>query len=112
MIDFTAAQKRASPDHVVRNRRAMSLIRPFVPRFEDWNQRAAQASATALSKLASPAERDQQIQILTMLRNEVENAYEEFEAAVAGEHQHSRIDDLRAAFLRLRHVLSRWQRGN
>jgi hypothetical protein len=112
MIDFTAAQKRASPDHVVRSRRAMSLIRPFVPRFEDWNQRAAQASATALSKLASPAERNQQIQILTALRAEVENAYEEFEAAVNGERQHSRIDDLRAAFLRLRHVLSRWQRGN
>jgi hypothetical protein len=112
MIDFTAAQKRASPEHVVRNRRAMSLIKPFVSRFEDWNQRAARASATALSKLASPAERDQQIQILTMLRNEVENAYEEFEAAVAGEHQHSRIDDLRAAFLRLRHVLSQWELSN
>ena len=112
MIDFTASQKRASPEHVARSRRAMSLIRPFVPRFEEWNQRAAKASATALSKLASPAERNQQIQILTMLRDEVESAYEEFEAAVTGEPQHSRIDDLRAAFLRLRQVLSQWERGN
>lgn len=80
----------------------MILIRPFVPRFEDWNQRAAKASATALSHVTSPAERAQQAKNLALLHSEVDKAYQEFETAVAGQPPHRRIDDLRAAFQRLR----------
>ena len=109
MIDFTAGLKRSSPLDVVKSRRALSLIRPYAARFEGWNQRAAKASATALSRITSPEERAEQFNKLALLYEEVEQAYEEFEAAVAGEPPHSRIDDLRAAFLRLLQVLCRWR---
>jgi len=109
MSDFMAQPKRQPIKGLVQARHALALIKPFVARFEDWNHRAAKASATALSHVSTPTERSQQVQLLSAFYDEVDAAYNEFETVIAGEPPHSRIDDLRAAFLRLRSVLERWR---
>lgn len=109
MTDFMASPRRQSPAHVDQKRHALELIRPFVPRFEEWNQQAAKASATALSHVSSPSQKASQARVLSSLYNEVAGAYEQFETAVAGAPPHSRIDDVRAAFVRLIAVLEPWR---
>lgn len=109
MSDFMAQPKRQSSEHTVKARHALKLIKPYVPLFEGWNQRAAKASATALSHVSSTGERAQQARVLRDLFEEVRASYDEFETEVAGEPQHSRIDDIRAAFTRLMDVLGHWR---
>lgn len=100
---------RQSSSGIADRRRAMELIRPFVPLFEEWNHRAARASALALSRLASAEERAEQARVLADLYREVDKSYEEFESTVASAPRHGRIDDLRAAFQRLRGILEHWR---
>ena len=49
MTDFMGAPRRQSKAHVEPTRKALELIRPFVPLFDDWHRRAAKAGATALA---------------------------------------------------------------
>lgn len=112
VTDFVAAPKRRMSIDVAQSRRAMAVIRPFVSQFEGWNLRAARASATALSHVASPAEQAEQARNLASLYVEVDQAFEEFERTVVDEPRHGRIDDLRAAFVRLRSVLEHWRGAN
>lgn len=109
MTDFVAQSKRRSSEHVLSTRHALTLIKPYLSRFENWNHRAARASAAAMSSMSLPVERAQQAQLLAELFREVDETYDEFEAQVAGEPSHGRINDLRAAFLRLRSMLERWR---
>lgn len=101
-------QRQTSAD-VVTQRRVLTLIKPFALQFEDWNHRAAKAGAIALSHVQSKDERARQAEILAALFQEVDEAYEDFESAVAGRPNHTRIDDLRAAFRRLCDLLGRWR---
>jgi hypothetical protein len=109
MTDFMGAPRRQSKAHVEPTRKALELIRPFVPLFDDWHQRAAKAGATALAHAPSASERAQLALQLAALYAEVNTAYREFETAVADAPRHSRIDDLRAAFQRLLGTLEPWR---
>ena len=113
MTDFTPApSRRRLPDKVDAKHKALALIRPYAKQFENWNRKAAFAAAIALSHVTSPEERAEQEQLLSELCREVDELYEDFETAVAGETGHSRIDDLRHAFERLRSNLSQWRKPN
>jgi hypothetical protein len=107
-----AGRQRQLPEEVSRSRRANALVRPFARRFEDWNHRAAKASAHAISHLSSAEERAAQEQVLAMLYREVEAANHDFEQAVAGQPEHGRINDIRNAFARLIATLRPWGIGN
>jgi hypothetical protein len=110
MTDFLSPTKRrAMSERVAAERTTMATIKPFMPRFEEWNHRAAKASATAMSPLSSLNETAEQKRILASLCREIEEAYEHFESAIAGSPSHGRIDDLRAAFCRLLQVLDPWR---
>src|SRR5690349_7542326 len=108
MTDLGAPSRRRTPTDIMESRRATAAIRPFVTRFEEWNHRAAKATAGALSHLSTEPERQEYASTLAKLHQEVHQAYEEFEAAVSGTPRHGRIEDLRAAFLRLLTILGRW----
>lgn len=101
--------RRRPPQEVAARRQALQIIRPFQTRFEDWNHRAARASAAILSHVTTEAEKTQHREDLAALRAEVEAAYAEFLDAVAGRPPHGRIDDVDAAFERLLSVLGRTQ---
>jgi hypothetical protein len=107
--DVTSSGRREPNAAQVNTRRVTELLRPFVGRFDDWNRRAARASATALSHVTTAAEKVHHQRKLRELYHEVESAYEEFEQVVAGEGYHSRIEDVRSAFRRLRGVLGDWR---
>lgn len=106
MSEFgSQSSRRASQDSVRQHRRAAKAIAPFVGNFADWNRRAAQASAAVFSLASSERDRENHRQVLAALRSEVEASFRDFEAAVAGEPPHSRIDDIRHAFERLRDMV-------
>ena len=100
-------RRRRPPQELAARQQAVAIIRPFLPRFEDWNHRAARASASILSHVTTEPEKKRHRDDLAQLRGEVEAAYDEFQSAVAGQPPHSRIDDVDAAFERLLSVLRR-----
>lgn len=100
-------RRRRPPEELAARRQATQIIRPFLSRFEDWNHRAARASASILSHVTTEPEKARHRDDLAQLRSEVEAAYDEFQSAVAGQPPHSRIDDVDAAFERLLSVLRR-----
>jgi len=104
--DFVASQHKR---HVASEARheVIQLIRPFLGRFEDWNIRAARASATILSHMTAEVEKTAQRQRLTDLRSEIEAEYARFEAATAGRRGLARVADVDAAFGRLLSMLRR-----
>lgn len=108
MTDLDTTPRRRRPSHdLAARQQATQIIRPFLTRFEDWNHRAARASASILSHVTTEAEKARHRDDLAQLRAEVEANYGEFLTAVAGEPQHGRIDDVDAAFERLLGVLRR-----
>lgn len=100
-------RRRRPPQELAARQQAVAIIRPFLPRFENWNHRAARASASILSHVTTEPEKTQHREDLALLRAEVEAAYGEFTSAAAGATPHSRIDDIDAAFERLLAVLGR-----
>ena len=108
MVDLTTPRRR---DEVAEHRRVLHLVRPFMDRFPDWNHRAARASATILSHVTLPEEKQEHRRLLDDLNAEVEAAYAQFEAIVAGHPYHSRIADIRAAFERLLVILQQNRGG-
>ena len=104
--DFVASQHKR---HVASEARheVIQLIRPFLGRFEDWNIRAARASATILSHMTADAEKSAQRARLSELRAEIEAEYARFEAATKGRGGLARVADVDAAFRRLLAMLRR-----
>lgn len=100
-------RRRRPPQELAARQQAVQAIRPFLPRFEDWNHRAARASASILSHMTTEAEKARHRDDLANLRAEVEAAHGEFTSAAAGLPPHSRLDDVEAAFERLLSVLGR-----
>jgi hypothetical protein len=107
--DLQAGRLRRPSENAAKARSANALVRPFVKRFEDWNHRAAKASAHALSQTTSADEKAAQGQLLAKLYSEVDVASREFEETVSGQPPHGRIDDIRNAFARLLVNLRPWR---
>jgi hypothetical protein len=74
------------------------LIEPFVSKFEDWNNRAAQIGATLASPLVAGSSRPAQRRLLRALIEEVETAQASFASTVSEARDNGRISDVRAAF--------------
>lgn len=105
-LDSLPRRRRPSQELAVR-RQALQTIRPFLDRFEDWNHRAARASAAILSHVTTEPEKVTHRDELARLRAEVEAAHAQFLTTIAGHPPHSRIDDVDAAFERLLSALRR-----
>jgi hypothetical protein len=86
-------------------RRALEVVRPYLPRLENWNHRAARISGILLSHITIEAEKARQRELLAGLIEEVAAARAEFEEAVEHEPRHSRISDVQAALNRLLSIL-------
>lgn len=106
-VSDVSPRRRSSPPQAVARKQAVRLVKPFLDRFEDWNQRAARASAAILSRAPNDEEKSQYRADLAELRAEVEASYTEFTQVTAGQPRHSRIDDVANAFERMLSVLSR-----
>lgn len=86
-------------------RQALAVVRPFLPRLEDWNHRAAKLTGMLFSHITSEAEKARQRELLSELIEEVEASRIEFETAIEYEPPHGRIADVQAAFNRLLSIL-------
>lgn len=104
-IHYNTPRRRQSPTGVVAHRQALLLVKPFMNRFEDWNQRAAYAGAAILSLAGNPDEQSQHLANLAALRDEIETSYVEFKKVTTDQPRNSRIDDVANAFERLLSVL-------
>lgn len=95
---------RTTSEDVRRRRAVLPIIKPYLDRFEEWNYQAARHIAVLTSSLTDADQKAAARVELKSLRSDVDEAYASF-LADASAISHSRIDDLRNAFERLRKVL-------
>jgi len=105
-LDPSEPRRRKLNDDVAATRAALRLLRPFLAKFENWNELAARHNALGVSSFTDEDQKQEARVRLTQLRGEVSSSYEQFAEVVAG-HNHSRVDDLRHAFKRLIETLDR-----
>lgn len=96
---------RAVPVNTTSNRLVLPTIQPYLSKFENWNKRAAHLTAFLVYRQASPEEVELRFTALEELAAEVDAILAEFEESAASLPRHSRVDDLRAAFSRLKAIL-------
>lgn len=94
-------QHRSSPIRSVEKRRAIETLKPFVGALSGWNSKAAFLKSRAESPYSSDEDRTLARLECGGLLAEVRHRHIEFRSAVKGEPQHSRLDDVDAAFQRL-----------
>lgn len=97
--------RRALTPAQIANRRAKAMLRPYISQLSNWNERAAKSGAMLHSYVATPADKTARQEELAQILSEVEAALAEFETVVATQPSHSRVVDVRSAFLRLKSTL-------
>jgi len=90
--DPSEPRRRELNDDVAATRAALRLLRPFLAKFENWNELAARYNALAVSSFTDEEQKQEARARLTNLRGDVVSSFEQFAKAVAG-HDHSRVDD-------------------
>jgi cytochrome c peroxidase len=97
---FSATRRNTQLD-VLELRRAQSTLKPFLGVLMGWNGRAAQLREQAGSPYSDDEDRRLARLEAGALLAEVRRRHTEFQTAIKGEPEHSRISDVDAAFRRL-----------
>jgi len=112
MHDTSSPTPRSTKIDVQEFRRAQSTLKPFLGVLMGWNGKAAQLREQAGSPYSDGEDRRLARLEAGALLAEVRRRHTEFQTAIKGEPEHSRISDVDAAFRRLLDQLRLVANGN